>query len=296
MASHKPEEYDYVLPGILSKTIASIVGSGGIGKSFLALEFCAYIASAGTANLMQLPLLKTKTYLENKHKCRYLNAEDPEIVLHHRFHDMMEYFDKNTSELIFTNMSICSLYQENPILLDGKGNLNLEWIEILQDYCADVDIVILDTLSRFNYANESSDDLMKQLMGILDKISKDCNTTIIYVHHNSKASQLQGYAETQAASRGSNVLTYNARGTYNLVGMSKKEAESISEKYNIDIDRKKYAKLCNSKINYGENEDEIWLYRNPGGILVRAVWDKKEDETICDPDNTTSNDAITDWI
>ena len=45
MMTHIPAPLDFVFPGMLAGTVASLVSPGGAGKSFLALELAALIAS-----------------------------------------------------------------------------------------------------------------------------------------------------------------------------------------------------------------------------------------------------------
>ncbi|RWR05127.1 DNA helicase [Sinirhodobacter populi] len=249
-----PAPMDLVLPGMIAGTVGSLVASGGVGKSWLALELA--VAVAGGPDLIEMGIPKTGRVL-------YLPAEDPREALAHRVHAVGEYMSKEQKEVVASNMRILPLMGHQVDLMSGES----KWAEALEESCESTRLTIIDTLRRFHFADENASGEMAALLGVMERICERTGTSILFLHHTAKAFALNGAGGEQQASRGSSVLVDNLRGgQWNLLGMSEVEAE----KRKIE-DRKRFVKLTQSKANFGAPIADAWLERGIGGVLIPAT-------------------------
>jgi len=133
-------------------------------------------------------------------------------------------------------------------------------------------IIIIDTMRRFHSADENSSSAMATLIAVLEEIAHKTGAAVLFLHHTNKAA-LGGDGDNQGASRGSSVLVDNARYVLNASvmpkplgrGENRHNGQLISENA-----RKYYLRLNDSKINNAAKNDETWLFRRPGGVLIKA--------------------------
>lgn len=249
---------DFVLPGLLSGTVGSIVGVGGTGKSYLSIEMALAVAS-GYDLTGVFPVGNTRG------RAVYLNAEDPTPVIFNRLNAMAKWLDRDIRELAYQNLTVLSLTGRGIALLNANVD-RTGWVEPILNIAKGARLLIFDTARRFQLANENDSGAMALFMGIFEEIALKTGCTIVFCHHCAKGSALNGNGDNQAASRGSSVLVDNARWQVNVVGMSEKEAKDIE----IKSDRKKYIRIANSKANYNEQFEDIWLEKTEGGVLRKA--------------------------
>ncbi|SMC28255.1 hypothetical protein SAMN02746041_03213 [Desulfacinum hydrothermale DSM 13146] len=244
---------DYVLPGLKSGTVGTLVSPGGSGKSMFALE--AAVTVAGGPDLLAL----TRTgWKHTTGRVVYLTAEDGEDILGIRLKSIGAFL--NSSELT----TICENLYIAP--LDGYGVdiMNRFWKDYILNETYDARLVIFDTLRCFHRLEENSSGEMTLLVEYMKQICRTNNTTIIFLHHTNKMSALNNVGDVQQASRGSSVLTDNVRWQSYLVGMSKSEAK----KYKIpEALRGYYVRFGIAKQNYGPPIPDQWYKRYEGGVL-----------------------------
>jgi RecA-family ATPase len=137
-------------------------------------------------------------------------------------------------------------------------------------------LLIIDTLRRVHCRNENDSAEMAAVISKMEWIAAQSGTSVIFLHHSNKSSALNGQVGEQQSSRGSSVLVDNVRWQGFLATMSKEEAKKngISE-----IDRKYYVRFGVSKQNYGPPIEDIWLQRQPGGVLRKTEFEKCEKGT-----------------
>ena len=258
----KPAPLDFVLPGLMAGTVGAIVSPGGAGKSMLALEMAAYIASG----------IDMTGFCQGEHmqgRAAFLAAEDPPEAIAHRIHAIGQQLQSNLSdnrsqlamELIAEKVVIESLlgYQ-----IDIK---NPKWIKFIESMATDRRILFIDTLRRFHQSDENNSGDMAQVLGVLEGIAQRTHCAIVFLHHASKAAALSGQGDMQQASRGSSALVDNVRWQMYLSGCSKDEAKKL------DIDeamRGYFVRAGVSKQNYGPPVADVWMRRIDGGVLMPA--------------------------
>lgn len=253
-------ELNFVLPGLLSGTVGSMVGAGGSGKSFLAMELAIAVAS-GRDITEAFPVSGTG-------KVVYLNAEDPEVVITNRLHYLGAFLDADSRDKTSENLAMLSLVGRGITLMDANA-MRTGWVQPVQRLAEGCRLLIFDTARRLHAANENDSAVMAQFLGIFEGIAYKTGSTILFCHHTAKFAAVNGNGDHQAASRGSSALVDNARWQVNVVGMTEKEAKErgVEEK-----DRRKYIRVANSKINYSEQFEDVWLEKVEGGVLRKACF------------------------
>jgi len=188
-----------------------------------------------------------------------LAGEDPDEAIHHRLHALATHLSNEKRESVAERLHII------PCLGDGVDISDPEWLELIHEQAEGTRILIVDTLTRFHSLDENSAKDAKIIMSSLEQIARKTGCSILYLHHVNKSSAMNGMAELQQAARGSSVFVDNARWLAFIAGMSEAEAKS----YGIDAaDRHFYVRWNISKQNYGPPQQDKWLKRHEGGILM----------------------------
>ena len=259
---NKPAALDFVLPGLLSGTVAMLAAPGAAGKSFLALQSAMSISCGNDLfNIWGEHPLPGHTLV--------LAVEDPAEILQHRIHNIGTTITEPERAMIAERMAVMPLFGNSfgVACKNANGIFESAWIEEIIKYCKDVSVrlIIIDTLNRsLGGLDENSNGDMGALLAILESISKKTGAAIMILHHMNKGSVRDG-ATDQAASRGASALVDNCRWSAGMMTMTPGEAE----KRGIPEDqRRSWVKLDLSKINYSKPESVRWLRRSHGGMLV----------------------------
>jgi len=248
----KPQPLNFLFSGFLHGTIGAIVSPGGSGKSMYALQLATQLAGGETiANPLYLSSQSPK-------RVSYLPAEDPEVILHHRLFSVGNWYEDYEKATIAQNLQVFPVVGLQPNLF------NAQWYDFLRKVAYGSDLMILDTLRRWHDKDENDAGAMAQLLAMLEAIAKEFNCSIIFLHHTSKATALNGAGGEQQASRGSSVLVDNIRWQLNLTKMNSAEAK----KYSIDERQRGFFVKANvAKSNYGMPDCDKWYKRLDGGVL-----------------------------
>lgn len=270
---------DFIKPGFPIKTLGGLTSAGGTGKTFFVLQMAIELAAT-------LKYEKTRGVL-------YLPAEDSLEEIGTRIQSIAKVYELTNEqiELADQNFQIWSLLAENPDLLEkngeGKNPLADEICEIAKSYKRDpLQLIIIDTLRRFNCADENSGGDMAQVLSAMERICQMTGASVLFLHHITKSSALNGQGNLQQASRGSSVLSDNIRYQEFLRTMIPEEADKLGE---IDDrgkvrgvigkdNHKLYVRWGVSKQNYGAPIQNRWLKRVDGGVLIPVELDKPEKE------------------
>jgi len=256
------EPLDYVVGGMEAETVGVLVAPGGYGKTMLVLNICLSVSTG---------IDLTKGALPAKHtgKVLYINLEDSPKALTNRIKSITkEYLTDEQVEELAENCDIVSLKGLSLKLLDSKGQPVDEHIDWLLERTKGYRLVVIDTLKRLHSANESDASHMSDLLGVLEGVCVQNGCSILLVHHANKSATMNGQGGEAGASRGSSVITDNARYQLNLSGLSEKRAKEVG----IDPElRRKFVVMTESKVNNKADMDGVILMRDGNGILVRPV-------------------------
>jgi RecA-family ATPase len=256
----EPPELDFIWPGFLSGTVGALVAPGATGKSFYALAAAISVAAAGEGgDLMQ--------FGAKRGPVAYFAGEDPETAIVRRLHAFGAHLDARarqaTADMLFVE----------PVLgrqLDVMNTLHTK--AIIERY-AGSRLIVFDTLSRIHTMDENSNGDMSRLISRLEFIAAETGASVLYLHHISKGSAREGTGDQQQAGRGASALIDNARWCGFITKMTEKEAESLSDrrydakpvgKENAD----RFLRFGISKQNYDTPQQDRWLERRAGGVLL----------------------------
>lgn len=260
-----PPPLDFILPGFLSGTVGILIGSGGAGKSWLALEIATALASGGTADLLDVRVT-------GGGKVLYVCLEDPELVLLHRMRAVGRRLGKDQRDAVRENMQV------KPLLGGAADLLKQSYRDSLMRASEGQRLVIVDTLSRAHAGDENSNSDMSRLLCSFERVCARSGASVLLVHHTRKGGTVEN-SERQHAARGASALVDNARWGAALDRMSEGESETLADiEYSPDPllpayvaeHRGFYCKLSYPKPNYGPPQKERWFKREEGGVLVPA--------------------------
>lgn len=258
-----PPELDFVMPGVLRRSVGLLIGAGSVGKSMFMLQLSASIAGAG--DLLGLGISGSK-------KVVYLSLEDPSDVVINRYHALGKILDTNARQAVIDNLRVGCLYGQ---LLDMSENTGFELLNVqLPD---SLDLLVIDTLSRSHSAQEKDNGEMSRLISSFEALANAKNTAIILVHHVAKATIADDYSETAIShlARGAGALTDNAR----WVALLHKPTEKDG------LSKERFVKFSIVKTNYMKPKAPKFFERRDFGLLIpfesdRACKPTKKDVSV----------------
>lgn len=236
----KPEPLKFVLPGLVAGTVGAIVSPGGSGKSAAALQICAQVA--GGPDLMGIEAVEGHAV--------YLPGEDPEVAVRHRLFALGEQCSPRHREMMAQNLIIQPLdgYEVNI--------LSEQWHRFFLEAATGRQLLVIDTLRISHQLDENDSGAMSQVVGAMKRIAMQTGCAIVFLHHTSKSSAMNGQGAEQQASRGSSVLVDNIRWQAYMSTMSVEEAKT----WGVDEDQRRYfVQFGVSKQNYGAPFEPMWL-------------------------------------
>ena len=267
---NEPLPLDFVLPGLMRKSVGVLVAAGSTGKSFLAVEMCMSVAvGADLFNLFGGDAEITQGSVA------YVALEDPLEVFWHRIHGIGKYLAEQYPESRYNdivkamdNIHIHSLYGQGYRPMDADDLTASEHFKQTIEHVKKqgARLVIIDTYSRFLAGHSEQDNAVAStIVSILEQLCKEANVAALIIHHTNKASQFSGEQGNQGAARGASALTDNARYQMNMWTMPATDAE----RYGVNPDyRKSYVFAEATKANHMAPQGVRWLQRLDGGVLV----------------------------
>jgi RecA-family ATPase len=252
--NNEPPPLDFVLPGLVSGTVGSIVAPGAAGKSLLALQLAALVGAGADTLSLNIDKLKVGKVL-------VLAAEDPEPVLWSRVRALASKMQPDQALAFTENVTISPCIGKSGNLCD-EGQTASMISQFGQSR-----LIIIDTLSRWHNGDENSRKDAVLVMRNLEKIATNTGAAVIFLHHTSKIAALNGQGATQQASRGSGVWVDEARWVAFLTGATESDFKELGAN---STTIKKFVKFGVSKANYCPPQLDIWLERGYAGILGKA--------------------------
>lgn len=265
--NEEPPALDFVMPGVLRKSVGLLIGAGSIGKSMFMLQLSASIAGAG--DLLGLGVSGSK-------KVVYLSLEDPSDVVINRYHALGKILDLNARKAVIDNLKVGSLYGRT---LDMSQETGLELLNLqLPDQ---FDLLIIDTLSRSHSSEEKDNGEMSRLVSSFEALANAKNASIILVHHVAKANIADdSEASISHLARGAGALTDNARWVALLHKPTDKDG----------LNKESFVKFSIAKTNYMRPTEPKFFERRDFGLLFPC----ESSKTIQSSVKTSLQSAIDD--
>ncbi len=191
----------------------------------------------------------------------FITAEDRRDTLRRHFY-------ANTRHLADLSPLAGALFVKDVVGLDAKLTRHVDGQTVVS---YDVDemvtyahgipnlrLVILDTLSRFNGAEENNEGLARVVEG-MERIARETGAAVLIAHHTGKA-QMRADLADQYGGRGGSALSDNAR---SVMHISKVTAETKDPPTNAGdlIDKGLLLRLSHVKSNYSAPADDVWIER-----------------------------------
>lgn len=242
-----PKE-DWIIPGFSQGMVALLIGSGGTGKSSLAMELGMSV-SVGDNFFDGMPI-------SQKGSVRLLFLEDSANIVQTRNNRIARYFRKHNFAIPDNSFLYAShsLVGTNLYLMDSRGNHIADNIEKLTRYCKDKRLVVIDPLKKLHNFDENSSSMADELMGILQNIALETNCGMLIVHHVSKNATRNKQDHLQDAVRGSSAFNDAARLVLNLRQYNETDANKLE--------------LIWSKHNYIGARKPVKLLRTEEGVII----------------------------
>ncbi|HSH85382.1 MAG TPA: helicase RepA family protein [Guyparkeria sp.] len=288
-------QLDFVLPGFLSGTTGMIVAKGSTGKSWLAMQISASVASGMplAGGVLDGP--------ENTGRVLILGWEDTADVFRSRLIDLVKYYldndiSEDTLELIDERIEVVSMHGDLSTLVDADGKPGT-LVPYLLEIAPEYRLIILDPLARIFGGNENDNGHATRAIAICDAIARKSGPSILLPHHAAKYASANGQGGEQSASRGASGFVDAARWVATMQVMSEQEAD----KHGIDHDhRKRYVKFSLPKANYVAPISDSWMKRSAAGPLelvrlndAKSIKDrKKKIQEDAAPDRVTDSTPL----
>jgi RecA-family ATPase len=268
--ANAPPALDFVLPGLLSGTAGTIVGSGGVGKTTLLLQLSMALSSNMPVGGHILSMARQPS------RVVFVAAEESADIMRIRLHAINASMKQQQASLLSfeTEEDTVTLMDNNLCLLPAAGHSvsllkNGEptpFYDELCRLCHGARLVVIDPLRRLHDGDENNSASMTQLVQLLESLAKRTGAAVIAAHHVNKGAVFAGMTDLAGASRGSSALTDAVRWQVNLSAMSEPEAKA----FGLTAERRSYLRLDIAKANYMSPQPTIWMKRLEGGALTHV--------------------------
>lgn len=263
---------DYVLPGLPVGAVASIIGPGGVGKSYFALQMAVAVATGQSWVDELLAMGGEAVQKRRPSRVVLILSEESQQMTALRMHDVIDHLAGTPAQRkaivarLAENLSVYPLAGGPRLLLDGQadGTYGLDTLSNLADGAR---LVVLDPLRRFHTGEENSSLEMTHAVEACERIAHRRSCAFVVTHHANKLAGQTSTGEKSAASRGSTALTDGVRLQMNLSPVDDAAAKR-SQKATTETAR--HIRFDVAKANYIADGPRGILMRTPAGILVPA--------------------------
>lgn len=274
LSLEEPKPTDYVLPSLPLGEVGILSGTGGTGKSMLALQLALAVAGGPAAGFG----LGGQPWggFGKAGKVVFLSAEDKKDRVHERIYSLRKWYCEtgprerewlqrcdNSWESALGNLKVYSLAGLGMTLMNSDGKFSTTWSNWMSKVCKGARLVIIDTMRRVHDADENDNGKMSRFLKLIEQIAKESGAAIVILQHENKAG-LNSSEAGQGAIRGASAIVDNARWVARLRHMTVPEAE---ERGMTDEQRIHWAALSVPKANYGSRITDVWLQRSERGVL-----------------------------
>jgi hypothetical protein len=258
-----PPPRDWVIKNFLSsKIVAAIIAPGGAGKSYLAMHIAVSTASGSSLFSKFLPTKPSKVV--------FIRGEDDKIELQRRIHAVTQDLPTSLKASISTNIFFIDLADSFELFTNKSmtgevfmTDIPRMLVECIKETAGDeVDLVIVDPISRFRGGEENSAADTTRFVQALQFFRDKLNTTVLTLHHVNKGAKSNGTSQNNA--RGSSAFIDGVRLVYELNILSDEE---IKKHYGSPLIMPRLLTLSTVKTNYGSPIDPLVLSKRIDGSL-----------------------------
>lgn len=267
-----PPHREFIFDCILKKGIVGgLVGAGGASKSYLLLLISMLLAS----NTQYGPFRPCGFF-----NVLYINGEDPEDELHIRSYYQAQKINLLNSDELHEHLHIFSALGKLDYLVAFDSCSNpittaaFDWLDKTIASFGDVQVLLLDPMSRFFGLNENDNVHGTYWIKTLEKLSQKYHLTILFTHHEPKSfTQNQNRSLRESTGRGASAIREGGRWTASMRPMTDADAQ----RYQVDaID---YVEFYISKANYSAQFPASIFFKkdrhNEGSLEIANLTDEK---------------------
>jgi hypothetical protein len=253
-----PAPLDFVWRGFLLNTIGALCAAGSTGKSFYALQAAMCVASK-LANEQLLDL-----DIEKHGRVVLLNAEDNELLMHHRIHDIGRFLSPSARAEVIANIHVVSVVGMGVDINDAR------WVDAIIEVAKGARLIVLDTHSRWcGAAPENDNTAQTGVIKLYEYLAAQTGASLLFLHHVGKSSLADDKVDEASASRGASAITDAARYHCWMRGMGKADATKLGIE---EHDRRFFVGFGEGKVNAGMKSPVARFYRrHEGGVLLPIV-------------------------
>lgn len=227
----KPEPLKFIFKGYRENTVGILGGTGGVGKSYIALAFLLSYADKN-CRLNYLNLFENNK--ERRGACGYLSLEDDSQLIHHRLYNLHMYFGIKQGDNLLQNLQIKLKYGTMFSLANKEFNKvtvgEKAYNDILK-FCSGKKFVIIDTLRRLSTIDENNSSEMAILFRAIESISYKTGCSVLITAHVGKSKENEGKNQV----RGSGSITDDTRFTIILAKKGSELALSYEKVNAIEL-------------------------------------------------------------
>ena len=255
-------EPDFVwAPRIPRDGVTLLVGEDGLGKSWLALKICMYLAAGKP--LFNVPAKPARPIF-------YVHAEDRLPMLKRRIKTIVQCFTPEEEERFHENFEHFDVAGDDVLLLqsDKRGTLApTKWVDSFMKSGPHF-LTVFDPLARLHDAPENDSIAMTRCLKMLEIIGVAKRGGVLAPHHPNK-SGTQQHRTDGTDSRGSGAIRASSRSQLRLIAMNEADrkrfgAANITD---VDIEEQRVMILSQPKLSDGAKAKPILLRRDLHGDL-----------------------------
>jgi RecA-family ATPase len=166
-------------------TVTLLTGDGGAGKSLLALQLCAAMATG----------LDWAGNVPTAGRSLYLSAEDDHEEMHRRLEDIRRFHGVGFEDL--GNMRLVDLVGDDAVLGDASKSARLRATTLfasVKHYADDFQpaLIVIDTLADAFAGEENSRAQARQFVGLLKGLARDAGCAVLLLSHPSLTGMASG--------------------------------------------------------------------------------------------------------
>ncbi len=277
---------DYVLPSFPLGKVGILMGAGGTGKSFFALQAAFQVAAGRCCDFALGGLSKCENGIA---RVLYISLEDEADDIERRYGDVADYWETDEDRKLWMSeiaesdfVRVIPLAGQNITLINSDHSATMHYQAVLEEAKAmpGLRLIIIDTLKRSHRGEENSNDSMGFVLQHFEFLAKETGAAVLLLHHENKNSTVSDESG-QGASRGASAIIDNARYAIRMQIMPRKEATS---RHIDDDERRQWVKVSLEKSNFGPYHPPCWLQRQETGVLIA-----KEPPMACESNSNGNN-------